>query len=500
MNSGNIKHNIEKTIHLVDADKNNTQWKETMPGGFTANQRASTTVLFSGLTAIQDLFIQSAFRGVGFNMRALDVPDNDSLQAGREYGNRGQCNPTYFMVGNLVKHLLDIHSQGMSKDDIVQKYLFVNIGSCGPCRYGTYVTEYRKALRDAGFEGFRVILFDQTSGIDQASGEKPGFEFGAQFFANMTRAILAGDVLNALIYRIRPYEVEAGATDKAAEKCKRYIMESLENNRGYLKALRKSRAELASVKVDKSQGNYRLQRFLESEGAEVEVQPVAAWIQYLLWGARYDTTERAKLSGTDKAGEGGSRFSLEGVNVAKRLLLIKLAEKAIPLAFKFVARVMGLKHYKLADMDDVANVSHDYYDNNLRGGEGHMEVGKLILNVSKKKADMTVSVKPFGCMPSSGVSDGVQSIITEKYPEAIFIPIETTGDGAVNVYSRLQMQLFKAKQVVENEMEQILKQHNVTAQQYQNALTSHKKANSALNFSKHHAACSAINTAHEVIV
>ena len=30
---------------------------------------------------------------------------------------------------------------------------------------------------------------------------------------------------------------------------------------------------------------------------------------------------------------------------------------------------------------------------------------------------MTLSVKPFGCMPSAGVSDGVQSMITEKYPQ-----------------------------------------------------------------------------------
>ncbi len=75
-----------------------------------------------------------------------------------------------------------------------------------------------------------------------------------------------------------------------------------------------------------------------------------------------------------------------------------------------------------------------------------MEVGKLILNLESKKVDMTISVKPFGCMPSSGVSDGVQSLITEKYPEAIFLPIETTGDGAINAYSRVQMMLFKAKQ------------------------------------------------------
>jgi predicted nucleotide-binding protein (sugar kinase/HSP70/actin superfamily) len=64
---------------------------------------------------------------------------------------------------------------------------------------------------------------------------------------------------------------------------------------------------------------------------------------------------------------------------------------------------------------------------------------------------MVVSVKPFGCMPSSGVSDGIQSLITAKYPEAIFCAIETTGDGAVNVQSRVQMDLFKAKQKAEAE-------------------------------------------------
>ena len=51
-----------------------------------------------------------------------------------------------------------------------------------------------------------------------------------------------------------------------------------------------------------------------------------------------------------------------------------------------------------------------------------MEVGKLILNVANAKANMTLSVKPFGCMPSSGVSDGVQSLITEKYPQAHLLP------------------------------------------------------------------------------
>ena len=95
-------------------------------------------------------------------------------------------------------------------------------------------------------------------------------------------------------------------------------------------------------------------------------------------------------------------------------------------------------------MDEVADVAAPFYNNDLRGGEGHMEVGKLILNVVKSKATMTLSVKPFGCMPSGAVSDGVQSLITERYPGTIFCAVETSGDGAVNFQSRVSVMLRRA--------------------------------------------------------
>lgn len=496
-------------------------WYDPAPKTFTRKQRDTTTILIAGLTAAHDFFIQSAFNGVGYKVKALDIPDNKALQVGREYGNRGQCNPTYFTVGNLVKYLLQLRNSGISTDEIVKNYLFATVGSCGPCRFGTYVTEYRKALRDAGFEGFRVILFEQNKGVNQINGDSSGVEFNGKFFWTMSKALISGDVINALAYRIRPYEIEEGATDRALLTSKRILADALENQTSYLKALLKARKEFSSIKVDRSQvkpkvsiigefwamttegdGNYHLQRFLESEGAEVEVQPVTAWIQYLLWLARYDTEQRATLKGVDKGlddeGLGGSKFALEGVDIRKKLLAIRFAEKAIPVVFKGVSLLMGLKGYKLSDMDKIAKVAHEHYDNNLRGGEGHMEVGKLILNVRDKKSDMTISVKPFGCMPSSGVSDGVQSIITEKYPDAIFLPIETSGDGAVNVQSRVQMQLFKAKKVVENQMANLLEKANLSHQAFQEKVSKSKTSN-PLHKSHHVSGCTAVNVFHEVV-
>ena len=99
----------------------------------------------------------------------------------------------------------------------MQKYVFLTAGACGPCRFGMYATEYRKALRDAGFDGFRVMLFQQKGGLKQATGEEAGLDLNPAFFMGLLKAILAGDVINGMGYRLRPFEVEPGATDRAIE-------------------------------------------------------------------------------------------------------------------------------------------------------------------------------------------------------------------------------------------------------------------------------------------
>ena len=244
------KFEIEERKRLGLPVENAKHWFDAVPREFTRDQREHTTILVSGLTMAHDLFIQAALRGIGYKVMALDTPDNDALQFGREYGNRGQCNPTYFTVGNLVKYLDGLREQGKTKEEIVKNHVFITAGACGPCRFGTYVTEYRKALRDSGFDGFRVLLFQQTGGLKQATGDGVGLEMNPQFFWGVVRGILIGDCLNALAYRIRPYEVEAGATDRAVEQSKRIVSLAFENNTSLPLALYKVRKTMGAVKVD----------------------------------------------------------------------------------------------------------------------------------------------------------------------------------------------------------------------------------------------------------
>ncbi len=475
----------------------------------TAN-RDTTTILLSGLTLAQDHFVEAALGGLGYTVQSLDCPDNEALQLGKEFGNRAQCNPTYYTVGNLVKHLQHLRDvEGLQTAEIIDRFVFLTAGSCGPCRFGMYVTEYRKALRDAGFEGFRVLVFVMNGGIKQAAGdEQQGLVFNPRFFLALAQSLLAGDALNVIGYRLRPYEVVAGATDRALEDAKAVIQDAFRARKSLVRALLRARRILARVELDRTiikpkvsllgefwamttegDGSYRMQRFLEEEGAEVDIQTVTQWIKYMAWEALRDTNKRAVLRRDD-----GGRKGLEGKDPFKKAIMIRVGGAIIESMFWAIGRLLGVHGYKLPNIQHFADIAEDFYNHDVRGGEAFLEVAKVISNVVQRKVDMTISIKPFGCMPSSGVSDGVQSAITELYPEAIFLPIETTGDGAVNVYSRVQMMLFKANKAAHRDVEEVLAAYEMSLDEVKAFAARFPLVNHPLFKAPHRWACTAADT------
>lgn len=488
-------------------------WKDENPQNFTSEERGRTRLLFGGLTAAHDAILEAGLRSLGYNAQALPYADVEALQTGKEFGNRGQCNPTYFTVGNLVKHLVKLRDkEGMSTDDIVRNHAFVTFGACGPCRFGTYVTEYRKALRDSGFKGFRVMALSQEGPQDDLGGTAVAIDTNLAFYIVVLKALMAGDIINLLGYRNRPYEIEAGATDAAIQESIEAVRTAFTEKRSILRAMGEVRRAFAKVKVNRLQpkpkvaiigefwamttegdGNYRLQRFLEEEGAECDIQIITAWALYIIWTLSYDIRESTMLR--RRKGE-IDRF--EGLAPRKGIFFAWLGGRAMKLVFGTFAKLAGLRGYKLPNMREIANLAHEYYPNQLRGGEGHMEVGKVIQTAKKKKDHMIISVKPFGCMPSSGVSDGVQSLVASRFPEVEFLPIETTGDSAVNAYSRIQMALFRARAKAHAEFEEALKNKGLTADEAMRRAECRSSLSQALNYPTHKVTGTAANAVYEL--
>jgi predicted nucleotide-binding protein (sugar kinase/HSP70/actin superfamily) len=494
------------------ARQTSTHFRRPIERPFTAAERDRVTILFGGLTWKHEWLIRSAFESAGYRVALLPTPDVAGFQLGKEYGNNGQCNPTYFMVGHLIKYLQSLEAQGLSRQEIVDNYVFFTAGSCGPCRFGMYEAEYRLGVQNAGFDGFRVLLFQQDDGINAASGEA-GLKFTVDFGLGAFNAINFGDVLNDVCYQIRPYEVKTGETDRAFNEAMQRLSVALRTRKMFrvndrfppwlasrIMSIRAAeaishttgkivdhlwgkqtrdmlddvRGQLKTIEVDRlrvkplvkvtgeffaqtteGDGNFHMFQFLEREGAEIKVEPIANWIMYLLWQAKARHRDRKWLDMTKPRPWALHRRALLELKFRQKQLFFGIGEGLYSHLYRRVIQGLGGIGHDLLDMQELARMAQPYYHRFARGGEGHLEVAKNIYYTVHKKAHMVLSLKPFGCMPSSQ-SDGVQSAVMNHFKDMIFLPIETSGEGEINAHSRVQMALGEAKAKAKTEFQQAL--------------------------------------------
>ncbi|MCK4868956.1 MAG: 2-hydroxyglutaryl-CoA dehydratase, partial [Alphaproteobacteria bacterium] len=357
---------IEADLRIFEAEERRRlgleeapeQWRDPDVIPFTEEQRATTTILFGGLTRMHEVLLEATIHRFGYKAKALACPDKASMQWGKEFGNRGQCNPTYFTVGNLLKYLVHLRdAEGMDPTDIVNKYVFVTAGGCGPCRFGSYITEYRKVLHDAGFSGFR-ILDVRKFGEHKRDPNVAGLELNLAITVSGYKCIIAGDVMNVIACRIRPYEIVPGATDAAIEESGVILSDAFRKGKSVLRALRQCRKLLKRVAVRRlvpkpkvaiigefwamtteGDGNYHLQRFLESEGAECEIQPVSNHLLYEVWEVINDTRANMVLRRRDSRQQKGEIDS-----PLLTLAACRLIDFISRRTFAAFARAAGLKH------------------------------------------------------------------------------------------------------------------------------------------------------------
>lgn len=465
---------------------------------FHAHERDHVTILYGGFTMRHDRLVGVAMRGLGYRVQQIETPRKADFQAGKEYGNNGQCNPTYFTVGALVNHLKQLRDDaGIPTQEILRNYVFVTAGACGPCRFGMYEAEYRLALRNSGFEGFRVILFQQKGGIDQEANGA-GLDVNVEFALALVNAIMIGDVLNEVAYQIRPYEVNAGQTNAVFDEVVRRIehaMATWRDTRGaavkrhawvrmatrvartdtgttildhllsrhFTDVLRECAERIDTIEVDftrpkpickitgefwaqttEGDGNFNMFPFLEGQGAEVLVEPVTTWLLYMLAQERSKALDEKNLPNNARWMRRMWNRLVGEVNARKRVARLDLAARLLNREYDRIREALGGTAHRQVDQLELQRMGHPYYNRKSAGGEGHLEVAKSIYYANRSLAHMVLSLKPFGCMPSTQ-SDGAHAAVVAHYPDMIFLPIETSGEGDINAHSRAQMALGEAK-------------------------------------------------------
>jgi predicted nucleotide-binding protein (sugar kinase/HSP70/actin superfamily) len=231
----------------------------------------------------------------------------------------------------------------------------------------------------------------------------------------------------------------------ALRRCSELLNEKVEVDYTRVKPKVKITGEFWAQTTD-GDGNFRMFEFLEHENAEAIVEPVAAWITYMLHQAMLNRNDRRGLPADMKIGEGtGWRQRLEAwKRYYKAMILLKLSRWMIHREYGRLRGALQEMVPPLPSQVELRELAQAYINPRSAGGEGHLEVGKTIYYSKKRLAHMVLSVKPFGCMPSTQ-SDGVQVAVVAHFPEVIFLPIETSPEGEVHAYSRVQMALGEAK-------------------------------------------------------
>jgi len=478
---------------------------------FTESERETVTILFAGLTWKHESLIEGLLRGAGYRCQRLPETDRAAHEVGKGFCASGLCNPVYFTAGNLIRFLQEKERAGITRKEIVKRYLYFTAACGGPCRFGMYESEFRQALNAAGYDGFRILSFSQDRGIHASTGHT-GLQFSVDFGMNAMHAFILGDLLNSTQHRLRPFEVQPGAVDKSIAEMADRIAEHFRSDDGYelancvpkfLRLNRNSRYyrypntigkvwshlygdtlstvlpaasnELKHVEVDwlrvrpvvkvigefwaqmtESDGNFRMLEFLEKEGAEVSIEPISMWLLYLLHQKKSQVAYRQKMATyTAPWTSPGRAITSRAASLGKRLGFT-IAAKIYLHHFHRLAKMLGLPDQVLAPQQTLSELAEPHYNTFLRGGEGHLEVAKTLYYSRQRISHLVLALKPFGCLPSVQ-SDAVQASLTERFPEVNFLPVETSADGEIHAYSRVQMALSEARTRASLEFERALK-------------------------------------------
>jgi predicted nucleotide-binding protein (sugar kinase/HSP70/actin superfamily) len=499
-------------------------YKRLPDNPFLPQDRDTTTILFGTLTPKHEGLIRAVFRGAGYRCENLPPPTRRTHDTGKEFCNNGLCNPNYFTAGALIDYLRERVRAGITPEEAVRKYLYFTAGGCGPCRYGMYEGEYRQALDNAGFKGFRVITFQSGRAIQDGSRE-PGLQFTVNFGVGMFNALNLGDALYDLAYQIRPYEVRPGETDRVMAECMEDAARFLESRRhfeliervppwtarllrrapaiknwasiaikvrqhlygtDYLALLKRLRERLDGIEVDRTRmkpvvkitgeffsaltegdTNYNLFAFLESEGAEVWVESIVSLIQYYLYQAWLHNRRRQGLK--------------SAADFWRKDLLFRACVWFWSRQYDRVRNALGGLVHPLPPQGEMSALAAPWYDPLTRGGEGHLEVGKALYYSRHRRCHLVLSVKPFGCMPSTQ-SDGVMAGVCAQNPSLLFLPVETSAEGEVHVLSRVQMALGDARRSARAEFQRVLEEGHVDLGQMREYLAQNRALRRPLYF------------------
>jgi len=399
------------------------------------------TFLIPEMNRIGAHLLTGAFRSFGVN--ALVMETYEGLDLGKEFTSGKECFPCQVTTGDIL-FFLKKEKERLGDDFNPENYIFFMPESDGPCRFGMY-NKYQRIVLDSFPEFRKVKIGSLTSENSYAlkgmieKAQARDFRKAAYF------SVVIADILDRLLWRIRPYERKQGATDGFIERSMMTMADSFESygaKKGFNRILDKLEeiVEEGKALIDPDipprpligivgeiylrthvHSNQDVIRLLERYGAEVVNSSIAEWVDY----TTYDKVREAKV---------GLRLNFKLFRFDKVKSYLKqilsyggdLLYQHIRLdqAYKRVKPLLDLAgDHRVAHLEKTL-IKHDLYSFEL-GTEACLSIAG-IMEFMHEGYNGVVNVYPFTCMPSTITTSIMRPIMNRERIPFLDVPYDGT--------------------------------------------------------------------------
>ena len=406
-------------------------------------QDAGYTILAPQMSPIHFELVEELLKNEGFNAVLLPSVDQGAVDMGLKYVNNDICYPSILVTGQIMEAVLS------GKYDLSRTAVLIT-QTGGGCRATNYIALIRKALKDSGHPEVPVISLTAASGLDE---DNPGFNiFKPELLVKALYALLYGDLIMQLLYRVRPYEVETGAADALYDRM------MAEAKGVLLGASRRSFYGLCQRTVDAFEAlplvndrskprvgvvgeilvkfhptaNNQVVRVIEQEGCEANVPGL---VDFFLFGMTNAINMKDEL-GTKAT----SRFTHKaGIKLIEgfREPINKMLEAST--RFEPYPSVWELAE-KAGQVLSLCNTM----------GEGWLLTAEMC-DLIETGTPNIVCCSPFACLPNHVVGKAVIKRLREMHPESNIVAVDyDPGASEVNQLNRIKLMISVAKENYRN--------------------------------------------------
>jgi len=392
-------------------------------GRFSLKER---TVLIPEMNRMGTHLLAANFRSFGIRAKILET--FEGMDLGMAHTSGKECFPCQITMGDIL-HFMNQESARLGSEFDSDAYVYFLPEADGPCRFGMY-NKYQRIVLDSfpGFSGLRIGALTTADGysLDGIIETERVTDLRKSSYV----AMVVGDILDRLLWRVRPYEKEAQTADLVMDKCLAFMVDAFERfGQGLrfdeifarLEAVTEEAKGVMDPKIPPKpligmvgeiylrthvKANQDVIRMLEKHGAEVVNASVAEWVNY----TSYDRYRSAKTA---------LRFSLKQLKFDRLKDHLKdlftyggdlfYQEHRQRQIYKRISGLIDLaKDHKVSHLENVLR-EQDLYNFDL-GTEACLSIAGMMEYV-REGYNGLVNVYPFTCMPSITTSSIVRPLM-----------------------------------------------------------------------------------------